>query len=697
MPGRCAVVPRGPTSMPQGPEATPPAHHPSGRGAPVDPSVRRSPYHPRFDEVVLGHGEQDHPAGALDPDHPRAGAGQRGQRPRRDPDDHQQRGHPEREDEEVDEAKDRAPRGRDPGENGGERGRAARRRDHARRRAEEEDCRIRATPQPPRPGRQPPGRRNRDHVQEGEPEEQQQVGDREERPPVRRDRAEQRPGKPGEEPERRIEEREPRDVRQRQPDHPPARRPFPGARSGARDQPRRDRDHRIDARRQARQDASPEERRDGEERAPVQQLAHARYGQEVEERHALKTARDSPRLTPPIYGAPPADATHATPTPLQPFREKWSPTVRAATRRSRRRRGAQRKSQTVDIEDSRLHGGSMRYGWVVVLASIALALPNGAHAQRASGGRVATMGSPVKRVAARAVLAEPPRLDGVLDDAAWQAAEPATDFVQMRPVPGAPSTRPTEARVVYDASAIYVGMRMYDHPDSVVSQLARRDASGVYTDWAHVLIDSYHDRRTAFRFSVTPRGTKKDVLHFDDSNEDLNWDAVWEVAVAIDSLGWTAEFRIPLSQLRFSRNDGGDLVWGINFGREIARNGESAWWSPVRPDVGGFVSHAGELYGLAGLGAARRLEVMPYAVAGLTHAPGDAGNPFYEANAPLGNVGVDLRYGITSNLTLSATINPDFGQVEADASVVNLTAYETFYPEKRPFFTEGSNFFEFKV
>ena len=372
-------------------------------------------------------------------------------------------------------------------------------------------------------------------------------------------------------------------------------------------------------------------------------------------------------------------------------------TCRDASQPAARRRGAQRKSQTVDIEDNRLHGGSVRYGWVVVLASIALALPNGAHAQRSSGGRVATMGSPVKRVAARAVLAEPPRLDGVLDDAAWQAAEPATDFVQMRPVPGAPSTRPTEARVVYDASAIYVGMRMYDHPDSVVSQLARRDASGVYTDWAHVLIDSYHDRRTAFRFSVTPRGTKKDVLHFDDSNEDLNWDAVWEVAVAIDSLGWTAEFRIPLSQLRFSRNDGGDLVWGINFGREIARNGESAWWSPVRPDVGGFVSHAGELYGLAGLGAARRLEVMPYAVAGLTRAPGDAGNPFYEANDPLGNVGVDLRYGITSNLTLSATINPDFGQVEADASVVNLTAYETFYPEKRPFFTEGSNFFEFKV
>src|SRR5690606_40259142 len=117
----------------------------------------------------------------------------------------------------------------------------------------------------------------------------------------------------------------------------------------------------------------------------------------------------------------------------------------------------------------------------------------------------------------------------------------------------------------------------------------------------------------------------------------------------------------------------------------------------VLPDAGGFVSEAGELHGLAGLDAGRRLELLPYTVAGLTRAPGDAGNPFFDANDPLGNVGVDLRYGITSNLTLSATINPDFGQVEADASVVNLTAYETFYPEKRPFFTEGSNFFEFKV
>ncbi|HEX7117991.1 MAG TPA: DUF5916 domain-containing protein [Longimicrobiales bacterium] len=338
----------------------------------------------------------------------------------------------------------------------------------------------------------------------------------------------------------------------------------------------------------------------------------------------------------------------------------------------------------------------MRHRVMGVAVVVLLAVPGALSARQARTPEVGAAPG-MKRVVAVSAGSEPPRLDGVLDDAAWALAEPATGFVQMRPNPGAAATRPTEARVVYDASAIYVGMRLYDHPDSVAAQLARRDASGIFTDWAHVVIDSYHDRRTAFRFSVTPRGTKKDVLHFDDVGEDLNWDAVWDVAVRLDSLGWTAEFRIPLSQLRFSANDGGGMVWGVNFGRQIARRGEWSWWSPVLPDAGGFVSESGELHGLAGLDAGRRLELMPYTVAGLTLAPADPGNPFYEASDPLGNVGVDVRYGITSNLTLSATINPDFGQVEADPSVVNLSAFETFYPEKRPFFTEGSNLFEFDI
>ena len=237
---------------------------------------------------------------------------------------------------------------------------------------------------------------------------------------------------------------------------------------------------------------------------------------------------------------------------------------------------------------------------------------------------------------------------------------------------------------------------MYDSPDSIAAQLTRRDATGAFTDWAHVLIDSYHDRRTAFRFSITPRGAKKDVLHFNDGQEDVNWDAVWDGAAHTDEQGWTAEMRIPLSQLRFTRGDGDAMVWGINMGREIARNGEWDWWSPVLPTVGGIVSQSGEL-SLPAIDPPRRIEVIPYTVGRITAAPADPGNPFREARAEAVAAGADLRIGIGSNLTLSATINPDFGQVEADPSVVNLSAIETFYPEKRPFFTEGSNIFAFRT
>ncbi|HET7612522.1 MAG TPA: carbohydrate binding family 9 domain-containing protein, partial [Gemmatimonadaceae bacterium] len=144
-------------------------------------------------------------------------------------------------------------------------------------------------------------------------------------------------------------------------------------------------------------------------------------------------------------------------------------------------------------------------------------------------------------------------IDGKLDEPAWATAVPSSDFMQSYPKVGAKATDPTEVRVLYDDDALYVGVRMFDaHPDSIAAQLARRDASGIYSDWLHVMIDSYRDRRTSFRFSVNPRGVQKDVLEFDDRNgEDLNWDAVWEVATRVDSVGWTAEYRIPFSQLRF--------------------------------------------------------------------------------------------------------------------------------------------------
>jgi hypothetical protein len=289
------------------------------------------------------------------------------------------------------------------------------------------------------------------------------------------------------------------------------------------------------------------------------------------------------------------------------------------------------------------------------------------------------------------------RVDGRFDEPVWEAAEAASGFTQSYPNPGAAPSQRTEVRVVLGPDALYVGARMYDtHPDSIAAQLARRDATGIYSDWIHVIVDSRFDRRTAFRFSVNPRGVKRDVYTFDDGNEDGSWDAVWEVATTRDSLGWTAEYRIPLSQLRFAGSEeDAERSWGVQFMRDIARREERASWSPWTRQMGGFVSRFGTLTGLGDVRSPRRLEILPYATARLTRAPEQPGNPFYQRNAGTPNAGVDLKMGLPRGLTLSATVNPDFGQVELDPAEVNLTAFESFFPERRPFFTEGSDIFRF--
>ncbi|MDP9205352.1 MAG: carbohydrate binding family 9 domain-containing protein, partial [Gemmatimonadota bacterium] len=307
--------------------------------------------------------------------------------------------------------------------------------------------------------------------------------------------------------------------------------------------------------------------------------------------------------------------------------------------------------------------------------------------------------TPAKAAAVRIMRASraatPINIDGKLNDPAWSSAVPSGDFTQSYPKIGAPPTDPTEVRVLYDDDALYIGVRMLDaRPDSIAAQLARRDASGIYSDWLHVVIDSYHDRRNAFRFSVNPRGVQKDVLHSDDRTEDLNWDAVWQVATTIDSLGWTAEYRIPFSQLRFgAAGKGVERLWGIQVQRDIARRNERDSWSPWKQTDPGYVSFSGDLGGIIDIPTPRRLEIMPYASTKLTRAPGDPANPFYRANDAKPSVGADLKYGLPSGLILTATINPDFGQVEVDPAVVNLSAYETFFPEKRPFFVEGASIF----
>lgn len=293
-------------------------------------------------------------------------------------------------------------------------------------------------------------------------------------------------------------------------------------------------------------------------------------------------------------------------------------------------------------------------------------------------------------------VAVPPLIDGRLNEAFWQDADVARDFTQMAPAPGRPSTQRTEVRVVHDDEAIYVGARMYDTaPDSIVAQLGRRD-SGVHSDWFYVGIDSYFDRRTAFVFGINPRSVIQDMLLHSDTDQDQSWDAVWEGAAQRDAEGWTAEIRIPLSQLRFSEPRAGEQQrWGVNFLRNIARHGEESFWAPTLPDDGRVVSLFGELRGLDRLSPPRRLEVMPYVVASAKAAPGDRANPFHRSVDPFGGLGADIKAGVTSDLTLTATINPDFGQVEADPSVVNLSAFESFFSEKRPFFVEGVDIFQF--
>ena len=250
--------------------------------------------------------------------------------------------------------------------------------------------------------------------------------------------------------------------------------------------------------------------------------------------------------------------------------------------------------------------------------------------------------------------------------------------------------------MAYDADAVYVAIRAFDTaPDSIASQLGRRDATGIVSDWVQVIFDSYHDRRTGFRFGVTPRGVKRDVFHYDDGPEDATWDAVWTVETAIDSLGWTAEYRIPFSQLRF-RQGSGEQVWGLNIIRDLARKEERSYWSPMRPDQSGFASRFGTLTGLRDLRSPRRLELLPYTVASVTRDERVSDDdPFRDPTDPSLSLGADVKYGLTSNLTLTATFNPDFGQVEADPSQVNLSAFETFFQERRPFFVEGVDVFNF--
>jgi hypothetical protein len=284
-------------------------------------------------------------------------------------------------------------------------------------------------------------------------------------------------------------------------------------------------------------------------------------------------------------------------------------------------------------------------------------------------------------------------VDGKLDEPAWLQATPHTSFIQRDPNEGEQASEETEVRVMYDDAAIYIGARLKDsQPKAIKALLGRRD-SNLESDSFMVYLDSYNDKRTGFYFGISAGGTLSDGTLFNDDWDDNAWDGIWEGKARRDDSGWTAEFRIPLSQLRFKQEE--DAHWGINFSRSITRAKEEAF-AALRPKKeSGFVSRFLPLTGLRGLQPKRRFLVTPYTTVKTHTSEAIAGDPFHDGRDSNAAVGADFKVGLGSNLTLDATINPDFGQVEVDPAVVNLSDVESFFEEKRPFFIEGSDTFGF--
>ncbi|MCF8242848.1 MAG: carbohydrate binding family 9 domain-containing protein [Melioribacteraceae bacterium] len=285
-------------------------------------------------------------------------------------------------------------------------------------------------------------------------------------------------------------------------------------------------------------------------------------------------------------------------------------------------------------------------------------------------------------------------IDGSLTESIWSKV-PVRDFTQRDPDEGNPATERTEVWVAYDETNIYVAARLYDsNPSTIDASLARRD-SWIDSDWFFFYVDPFFDKKTGYFFGVNPGGSLTDGVYFNDSWNDDSWDGIWQSAAKIDENGWTVELKIPFSQLRFS--EAKEMKWGVNFRRDIKRNNEKSYFVMVPKDESGFVSHFATLEGINGVEPKQRLEILPYVVQRAQYLRHDESDPFYKGNQYRTTLGADMKIGLGSNLNLDATFNPDFGQVEVDPAVINLTAFETFFPEKRPFFIEGSNLFYFGI
>ena len=287
-------------------------------------------------------------------------------------------------------------------------------------------------------------------------------------------------------------------------------------------------------------------------------------------------------------------------------------------------------------------------------------------------------------------------VDGRLDEAAWQPAPVMDGFLQRDPNQGEPASELTELRILYDDRALYVGARLHDRePDEIVRQLSRRDEIAE-ADSFSVALDPHHDHRTGVLFEVTAAGVQRDAAIYDDNLADDTWDAVWESKVMVDDGGWTVEMRVPLSQLRFPTMPGHS--WGVNARRAIHRKNEELWLELVPKNETGLASRMAHLEGIEDVAPRRHVELLPYVSGrGEYIDPDSPGDPFNDGSRHFADAGLDYKLGLGTNMALTGAFNPDFGQVEADPSEVNLTVFETFFSEQRPFFIEGNNILDLRV
>ena len=289
---------------------------------------------------------------------------------------------------------------------------------------------------------------------------------------------------------------------------------------------------------------------------------------------------------------------------------------------------------------------------------------------------------------------EPPTIDAKFDEACWETVEWTGDFIQWQPYNAKAPTAPTQFKVLYDDRYIYFAYRCFDDPEKIVQRMSRRD--GFEGDWVEINIDSYFDKQTAFSFTISVSGVKGDeAVTNNGSDWDGSWDPIWYTRTAIDDKGWTAEVKIPLSQLRFANKD--VQVWGLQSTRRVFRAEERSTWQFVPQNESGWVHRFGELHGLEGIKPQKQIELEPYILAQAETSEKEEGNPFATGSDSDIDVGLNGKIGVTSDLTLDFTINPDFGQVEADPSVVNIDGFAVFFQERRPFFIEGRNIFNFRL